>query len=302
MPSPSCAEAAPKRSSPRSSTLPADCCRHCTPCNTNSGSSTAALIPELADGVQPLDGRGVRRRQLLSRLPHRASRSGRSCRSAGAEACQSRGRRGRARQGRRARRRRCRGRAGRRVLPRQLCARAVGRRRRPAARPTSTPKSIESIIDRALLAAPVPAPARRPAAVRRDRSVYVPGDSAARSVGADDVAAALAQAADVRLVRNGSRGMLWLEPMIEVATPRRPHRLRPGYVDRRARAARRRHADGWRASVAAGRHRRAAVAAAPAARHVRTRRRHRSGRLPTTTRRTAASPACGRRWRWRPTT
>jgi formate dehydrogenase iron-sulfur subunit len=38
-------------------------------------------------------------------------------------------------------------------------------------------------------------------------------------VGADEVAAALAQAwPDVTLVRNGSRGMLWLEPLVEVET------------------------------------------------------------------------------------
>jgi formate dehydrogenase iron-sulfur subunit len=56
-------------------------------------------------------------------------------------------------------------------------------------------------------------------------TVYVPRDSAARSVGADEVADAVARAADrggypIRLVRNGSRGMLWLEPLVEVATSR----------------------------------------------------------------------------------
>ncbi|MET8226427.1 NADH-ubiquinone oxidoreductase-F iron-sulfur binding region domain-containing protein [Streptomyces sp. NPDC005301] len=60
---------------------------------------------------------------------------------------------------------------------------------------------------------------RRPAV-----TVYVPRDSAARSVGADEVADALRQAApdggpDIDVVRNGSRGMLWLEPLVEVATP-----------------------------------------------------------------------------------
>ena len=54
-------------------------------------------------------------------------------------------------------------------------------------------------------------------------TVYVPRDSAARSVGADDVAAALGapRPAPGRhpVVRNGSRGMLWLEPMVEVVTP-----------------------------------------------------------------------------------
>ncbi len=50
-------------------------------------------------------------------------------------------------------------------------------------------------------------------------TVYVPRDAAARSMGADAVAAALAGEPDVRVVRNGSRGLLWLEPMIEVVTP-----------------------------------------------------------------------------------
>ncbi len=54
--------------------------------------------------------------------------------------------------------------------------------------------------------------------------VYVPGDSSALSMGADAVAAAIVQHAaqgrhDVRVVRNGSRGMAWLEPLVEVATP-----------------------------------------------------------------------------------
>lgn len=55
-------------------------------------------------------------------------------------------------------------------------------------------------------------------------TVYVPRDSAARSVGADEVAAALtheaqARGLEVHIVRNGSRGMLWLEPLVEVVTP-----------------------------------------------------------------------------------
>ncbi len=53
--------------------------------------------------------------------------------------------------------------------------------------------------------------------------VFVPGDSAALSVGADTVAAAIAREAAQRgtaieLVRNGTRGMLWLEPLVEVET------------------------------------------------------------------------------------
>ncbi len=51
-------------------------------------------------------------------------------------------------------------------------------------------------------------------------TVYVPCDAAALSVGADEVAAALAAVPDVTVLRNGSRGMLWLEPLVEVVTPR----------------------------------------------------------------------------------
>ncbi|MCA1910028.1 MAG: NADH-quinone oxidoreductase subunit NuoF [Magnetospirillum sp.] len=55
-------------------------------------------------------------------------------------------------------------------------------------------------------------------------TIYVPRDAAALSVGADQVAAAIAAEAEARelpvhVVRNGSRGMLWLEPLVEVATP-----------------------------------------------------------------------------------
>ena len=52
--------------------------------------------------------------------------------------------------------------------------------------------------------------------------VYIPRDSAARSVGADEVAAALTPYTDqlgLEIIRNGSRGLLWLEPMVEVETP-----------------------------------------------------------------------------------
>ncbi len=49
------------------------------------------------------------------------------------------------------------------------------------------------------------------------RRSFVPGDAAAVSVGADEVAAAF-EAAGAVVVRNGSRGMLWLEPLVEVET------------------------------------------------------------------------------------
>ncbi len=53
--------------------------------------------------------------------------------------------------------------------------------------------------------------------------VYVPRDAAALSMGADAVVKAIiAEAkkrnAKVEIVRNGSRGMLWLEPLVEVET------------------------------------------------------------------------------------
>lgn len=55
-------------------------------------------------------------------------------------------------------------------------------------------------------------------------TLYVPRDAAALAVGADAVAAAIAREAErrgaaVRIVRNGSRGLLWLETLVEVATP-----------------------------------------------------------------------------------
>ncbi|MFL9880512.1 NADH-quinone oxidoreductase subunit NuoF [Herbaspirillum rhizosphaerae] len=55
-------------------------------------------------------------------------------------------------------------------------------------------------------------------------TVYVPRDSAAIALGANDVAVAISREAEKRgveisIVRNGSRGMFWLEPMVEVATP-----------------------------------------------------------------------------------
>ncbi len=56
-------------------------------------------------------------------------------------------------------------------------------------------------------------------------TIYVPCDSSAISLGADRVASAIAQEAvkrgiDIKLIRNGSRGMFWLEPLIEVSTPK----------------------------------------------------------------------------------
>ncbi|MGC4026416.1 MAG: NADH-quinone oxidoreductase subunit NuoF [Mesorhizobium sp.] len=54
-------------------------------------------------------------------------------------------------------------------------------------------------------------------------TIYVPRDSAALALGANKVVEAIeheiaARGLDARIVRNGSRGMLWLEPMVEVET------------------------------------------------------------------------------------
>jgi formate dehydrogenase iron-sulfur subunit len=55
-------------------------------------------------------------------------------------------------------------------------------------------------------------------------TIYVPFDSSALSLGAEKVAKAIASEAQARgqsinLVRNGSRGLFWLEPLVEVVTP-----------------------------------------------------------------------------------
>jgi len=55
--------------------------------------------------------------------------------------------------------------------------------------------------------------------------VYIPRDASALSLGAERVARAVASEAsarglEVRIVRTGSRGLMWLEPLVEVATPR----------------------------------------------------------------------------------
>jgi formate dehydrogenase iron-sulfur subunit len=54
--------------------------------------------------------------------------------------------------------------------------------------------------------------------------VYVPRDASALSLGADAVARALAAEArarhiDLRVIRNGSRGLFFLEPLVEVVLP-----------------------------------------------------------------------------------
>ena len=115
--------------------------------------------------------------------------------------------------------RRRRGHARPGVLPRQLRARPVGRRSTARCTAGSTPTAFDA-------AASTRA---RPMTADPTVTVYVPRDAAARrsapTRSPTAIAAGRARAGrDVRVVRNGSRGMLWLEPLVEVATDRRPRR------------------------------------------------------------------------------
>ncbi|MBE9539571.1 MAG: SLBB domain-containing protein [Proteobacteria bacterium] len=50
--------------------------------------------------------------------------------------------------------------------------------------------------------------------------VYVPSDSTALSLGADDIARGLGEIdLDIEIIRNGSRGLCWLEPLLEIDSP-----------------------------------------------------------------------------------
>ena len=64
--------------------------------------------------------------------------------------------------------------------------------------------------------------------------IFVSRDAGAVAVGADEVALALEAAASqrgiaVEIIRTGSRGLYWLEPMVEVATRARSHSVRPAH-------------------------------------------------------------------------
>lgn len=53
--------------------------------------------------------------------------------------------------------------------------------------------------------------------------IFVPQDATAKALGADEVASAIEQAAllndiSIDMVRNGSRGLFWLEPLVEIET------------------------------------------------------------------------------------
>ena len=73
-------------------------------------------------------------------------------------------------------------------------------------------------------------------------TLHVPRDSAALAVGADEVADTLQAACTARgqsvcIVRNGSRGMFWLEPLVEVQTAQGRVAYGPVRARGRARAA-----------------------------------------------------------------
>ncbi|MBL0179845.1 MAG: formate dehydrogenase [Gemmatimonadetes bacterium] len=66
--------------------------------------------------------------------------------------------------------------------------------------------------------------------------IFVPGDTTAWSLGADEVADAIAAEVATRglyatVVRTGSRGLYWLEPLIEIETPAGRHGFGPIDID-----------------------------------------------------------------------
>src|SRR5450631_414373 len=171
--------------------------------------------PDGRNSPQPVARRGPRRLHLLPRFPGQAGRAPR------AETVPGGGVPGR---GRRRAGRTCRGEvrhhprqydgrsaadAGADLLPRALRDGALGHARRS---PDRTARRGAYRCDR-----------------RGDTTmtlrIFVSCDAGAVAVGADEVALVLGLAADKRgieieIVRTGSRGLYWLEPMIEVATPR----------------------------------------------------------------------------------
>jgi formate dehydrogenase iron-sulfur subunit len=84
-----------------------------------------------------------------------------------------------------------------------------------------TPQRFDALIARSLAQEAVAPPHHRTTPALRQRHVYVPRDSGALSMGAGEVADAVAARLPdgISLVRNGSRGLYWLEPLVEVETP-----------------------------------------------------------------------------------
>ena len=62
--------------------------------------------------------------------------------------------------------------------------------------------------------------------------IYVPMDSAAKALGAEEVVAALKQAApEAQIIRTGTRGMIWLEPLVEIEIDGIRHGFGPATPD-----------------------------------------------------------------------
>ena len=64
--------------------------------------------------------------------------------------------------------------------------------------------------------------------------IFIPKDTSAVALGADDVALALSHARETlkaELCRNGSRGAFWLEPLVEVELPAGRYAFGPIEVD-----------------------------------------------------------------------
>lgn len=58
-------------------------------------------------------------------------------------------------------------------------------------------------------------------------TIYLSNDTSAKATGADRLAAAWAEAPDVRIVRTSSRGAFFLEPLVERDGPRGRPALAP---------------------------------------------------------------------------
>ncbi len=87
-----------------------------------------------------------------------------------------------------------------------------------------SPSGLEAVFSHAPPTDPSPDPLRSVSANEPPLRVWIPRDATAIALGADDVAQALKAAGAqapraVEVVRNGSHGLFWLEPMIEVETP-----------------------------------------------------------------------------------
>ena len=133
-------------------------------------------------------------------------------------------------------------------------------------------------------------------------TIYVPRDAAALSLGAEAVAQRHRRRSHAlvgstsSIVRNGSRGMIWLEPLVEVVTPGGRVALRSGARRRTCEACSTpAFSKGASIRCTSGSTEEIPVSQESAAADVRARRRHRSASASRTTSRTAATRACGAR-------